>query len=234
MAQAVAAAVATLALIGLGHVEAQSNGTAAPGFKSNYLYNNVIGHGYDKWGCPLEPITVQVNVEVRMIYGISTRNTELHVGVVLRRWWTDPRLVYPVDESAPDGNILVAPNDIFTPDDVGISNVRGVKPLKMSNNYVKVKPSGLCYTSVLMEVYLPCQFNIKDFPYDRQSCPFRVESWFHPASIFKLEAKVAKPLVGTYAQSQEYKLYDDGVNVQTPDSLGAVWTTINYYMGLAR
>ena len=140
------------------------------GFRPNWLYDNVIKQGYDKWAVPLSAMTVKTQVEVRNIYGISTRTATLHIGVVVRKWWTDPRLIYPAEQASPDGNLLVAPDAIWTPIDVDLSNVRGLKPLAMAKNFAKIKPDGSAYTSVLSEAYLPCSFDVRDFPYDHQSC----------------------------------------------------------------
>ena len=106
----------------------------------------------------------------------------------------------------------------------------------MATGYVKVQPDGSCYTSVLSEAYFPCAFDIKNFPYDRQSCGLRVEAWIHSDAILNLDVKKNANLISKFAESQEYKLFDDGTSKTTTWSAitNAGWTRIIYKLGLAR
>jgi len=202
---------------------------------SHYLYDNVLRNSsvYNKHDIHV-PMELQMSFTIQNVVEISSKQGFVHVVAVIRGWWNDQRLAYPEQYASPAGYLLVHNADLNFPSDVGITNGYDFKSISHAANQVAVKPNGDCYSSQMQEFKLKCSFDVREFPFDSNTCQIKMESWLHNDEWLKMSFRpstVESLVLGT---SQSFKLSDGGHYPVTSTYSSGEYTSLYWDLNLDR
>jgi len=122
-------------------------------------------------------INVEVNLYVRALGPINTRDMEMETDITLRQKWLDPRLKYAGRDveyvTLEDDERLWKP-DTFIRNEKEPSSLFLV-PSKAS--YLRVYPDGFVLYSVRIKSKLHCLMDLRNYPFDKQECKINLASY---------------------------------------------------------
>lgn len=120
---------------------------------------------------------VTVNIYVRKILNICSKNQEFETQLTIRSMWNDMRLDFH-SESALIYITIADESLIWTPD-LFFSNDVETKAhnIPKANNLIRIFSNGNVLFSRRVSVKLSCSMNFRTFPFDRQSCPLMIASY---------------------------------------------------------
>lgn len=213
----------------------------------SYLYQNMLVNGsYDKRAYPTNQ-TVVMNFQIEEVSEISTKEGKVRVVGGVRLWWVDDRLRYPSSALQPGvPGLLVQKNDIWWPDDITMVNTMEIRNHEATTSVVRVLPDGSCYTSTVKEYSILCPMNVKDFPFDVQTCVINTESWLRPAGVVRLVGTgrsnggliKAHPAPKKPVSNLEFDLSDGGFETfyycNTYGAQNLCYSSVNFYLRLTR
>lgn len=127
------------------------------------------------------PLKVFLNLGLRSIQDLSDKTMELTVQMSLRQKWTDYRLQFRSQD--PTSYITLNEDAIpkpWTPD-IFIQNekVTVVHRITKPNSFIRVYPNGTMFYSTRVSLTISCFMNLRQFPFDKQSCKIRMSSYAH-------------------------------------------------------
>ncbi|XP_071526959.1 gamma-aminobutyric acid receptor subunit pi-like [Panulirus ornatus] len=144
----------------------------------------VVPAGYDQFTLPTSqdggPVPVSISAKVRDIQKIDEQNMDVTIEWYLRLYWQDSRLNAPLH--LPDEEWLnIAPEIlryIWLPTTY-IDHVREVtKPtLLVQPESIRMKNNGLIRYSMSVTTRTSCPMDFSAYPFDKQVCYFRMESY---------------------------------------------------------
>ncbi|XP_077499095.1 glutamate-gated chloride channel-like isoform X1 [Amblyomma americanum] len=128
------------------------------------------------------PVVVTTDVYFRSISDIDDKKMEYSVQLTLRQRWKDERLEFN-DMSGQLKRINVGdPSRLWLPDPFFVNEVSGRFHLLLKPNALaRIHPDGTVLYSVRVTLRLSCPMDFSDFPFDRQTCGLKIESYGHTA-----------------------------------------------------
>lgn len=188
-------------------------------------YNAYLRPGSDDG----ETTNITVNMFVRRFNDIDIKNMVMSVTITLRQEWQDPRLQYTFP-----GNpyIRLPRTDMVWKPDTFIRNEVEAKThsVMQENSYVRVAPDGTVTYSVRLTLTLSCPMNLRNFPFDTQTCCLMLASYGEQSKTVnyiwkeKDPISVANPL---YVKSYVLTVYSETGGVHA-DKCDAITSTGNY------
>ncbi|XP_037573217.1 glutamate-gated chloride channel-like isoform X2 [Dermacentor silvarum] len=126
------------------------------------------------------PVIVYTNMYVRSIDNIDDKDMEFSVQLTFRQMWKDERLKFN-DLGGQLAYVIVEnPDKLWLPDPFFSNEISGsfhniIKP----NVLVRIYHDGRVLYSVRVSLKLSCPMNLKNFPFDRQTCSIMTTSYAH-------------------------------------------------------
>lgn len=119
---------------------------------------------------------VKVNILVRKIINICSKNQEITVQLTLRQKYNDPRLNFQRESALiyipiTDANLIWQP-DLFFSNGLESKIHNDLKP----NQLVRIYSTGDVLLSTRITATLSCPMNFRRFPFDTQQCNLMIAS----------------------------------------------------------
>jgi len=139
-------------------------------------YDHTTRPGEDK---SRRPTRVELNVIVRKVSEVDTKNMQMAMQITLRQKWIDQRLEYSAFDFPNSSYIsLAATQQIWRPDLQFQNEVSAARHgIVADNSYIRLFPDGSVLTSERLTIVLRCPMNLAYFPFDSQSCPLQISSY---------------------------------------------------------
>jgi len=121
-------------------------------------------------------VKVEINMYVRALGPLSTKDMELHTDITFRQKWVDPRLKYEGDIKV----VTMLEGDILWTPDTFIRNEKEPSSFFLVPNkasYLRVFPNGTVLSSVRIKSKLYCLMDLRMFPFDQQECHLALASY---------------------------------------------------------
>nr|UOV21283.1 glutamate-gated chloride channel, GluCl3 [Ixodes ricinus] len=142
-----------------------------------------------------DPTIVRTNIYVRSLYDICETDMSFKVQLTFRHQWADKRLAF--DDlggqirflNVYDVSRLWIPDTFFVHEREGHFH-RVIRP----NFLVRIYPDGSVLYSVRVSLKLSCPMNFKKYPFDKQRCEIRMESYGHNAESLAYVWKEGDPV----------------------------------------
>jgi len=173
---------------------------------SNYSSDDFYGNKVD----------LKLGLAIRSLNNIDHVDGNLETNIWLRYYWNDKRLFW--NESDYEQSSLIVNTHpemekrIWTPD-IYIYNT-GEKPLEqLSYTSAIVYSSGDIIWSRPGIVKSTCLFDLKNFPYDKQTCYFKFGSWSHSGDMINLTAENQIDITN-FKQGEEWKIINNHVELE--------------------
>ena len=173
---------------------------------SNYSSDDFYGNKVD----------LKLGLAIRSLNNIDHVDGNLETNIWLRYYWNDKRLFW--NESDYEQSSLIVNTHpemekrIWIPD-IYIYNT-GEKPLdQLSYTSAIVYSSGDIIWSRPGIVKSTCLFNLKNFPYDKQTCYFKFGSWSHSGDMINLTAENQIDITN-FKQGEEWKIINNHVELE--------------------
>lgn len=173
---------------------------------SNYSSDDFYGNKVD----------LKLGLAIRSLNYIDHVDGNLETNIWLRYYWNDKRLFWNESEYEQPSLIVNTHPEmekrIWTPD-IYIYNT-GEKPLdQLSYTSAIVYSSGDIIWSRPGIVKSTCLFNLKNFPYDKQTCYFKFGSWSHSGDMINLTGE--NPIdITNFKQGEEWKIINNHVELE--------------------
>uniref|UniRef100_A0A1Y1NHW9 Uncharacterized protein n=2 Tax=Photinus pyralis TaxID=7054 RepID=A0A1Y1NHW9_PHOPY len=144
---------------------------------------------------------VEATLYVLNIDEINELKGEITLRMYFRQYWKDYRLKYlpnPLFEYVLINNddAIWVP-DTFFPSEKKSRSFDSLRP----NVLIKIFPDGSVTYSKKLSVTLNCPMDFDSYPFDRQVCNMRLESYGSTAEHMKLKWKAENPPVGIYSKN---------------------------------
>ncbi|ELT96399.1 hypothetical protein CAPTEDRAFT_94740, partial [Capitella teleta] len=127
-----------------------------------------------------EAVTVTCNLDVTSLSSVDEVNMQFDVGFFLRQSWVDKRAKHSAD-----GPLIFREenvNSIWKPDTFLSNEKAGPSTLHLfPNDMMKVYPNGTIAYSMRVLQTLSCPMELTAFPFDRQKCDMKLESYSYEA-----------------------------------------------------
>ncbi|CAG7719892.1 unnamed protein product [Allacma fusca] len=126
------------------------------------------------------PVEITVQIYTRAIYKIDDANNELGLQITMRQQWNDPRLVYNSRVGSDDLKYVTVQDlskiwraDIF----VANAKEENLHDFNKPNAFARIYPNGDILLSERVSLSIFCPMNLKNFPFDSQTCKIRLASY---------------------------------------------------------
>jgi len=168
---------------------------------------------YDKLMRPTYKVEVSISMFIDTMSSVSTESMDYDVTIFFRQHWNDPRLAW--GKSGFDGNpdtayrvdgLDVVDSDlldlIWIPDIhfVGEKQARRHDIIR-KNVLLDITADGDITYSDRLTMKLGCNMDFRDFPFDKQLCPIKME----PYANRKKQLNLSWHVMGTAAEKAQYK-----------------------------
>ncbi|XP_019637249.1 PREDICTED: glycine receptor subunit alpha-3-like [Branchiostoma belcheri] len=99
------------------------------------------------------------------------------VGIYLRQFWQDPRLVFEGLNKTISLDSNIRPK-IWVPDLFFVNEKDGkMHAITTANKYIRIHPNGTVLYSMRLSLKLSCYMHLRSFPADKQYCKMQIESY---------------------------------------------------------
>ncbi|CAN8013766.1 unnamed protein product [Ixodes persulcatus] len=127
-----------------------------------------------------DPTIVRANMHIRSLYDICDTDMSFKVQITYRQQWVDKRLTF--DDQGGQIRFLNVydVSRLWIPDIFFVHEREGhfhevIRP----NLLVRIYPDGSVLYSVRVSLKLSCPMNFRKYPFDKQQCEIRMESYGH-------------------------------------------------------
>ena len=169
--------------------------------------------GYDPT-VPPPDTQVLIQLSIQKLQTIDTANQYVQMIGWWRHYWTDQRLSWNPDQFGGIDFVTFAGynndfGEIWGPDTLMYESF-DTTPIIASQEY-SVYPSGSVFVSKPMVHNFPCPMDVKDFPFDVQTCMFTVGSWSYHGFIVDILPRLVDNApsavsLATYNEHTEFTL----------------------------
>nr|UOV21284.1 glutamate-gated chloride channel, GluCl4 [Ixodes ricinus] len=142
-----------------------------------------------------DPTTVRTNMYIRSLYDICDTDMSFKVQITYRQQWVDKRLTF--DDQGGQIRFLNVydVSRLWIPDIFFVHELEGhfhkvIRP----NLLVRIYPDGSVLYSVRVSLKLSCQMDFRKYPFDKQRCEIRMESYGHSAESLAFLWKEGDPV----------------------------------------
>jgi len=127
---------------------------------------------------PREQTLVRVNTYVRSIRNINSVEGSYEVQLTFRQQWSEAQLAHTVNSRAGQQYRSLNASAVWKPDLFFSNELEGhFHELLAPNSLVRVYPDGNILLSQRVSLKLSCPMNLRDFPFDSQTCSILIASY---------------------------------------------------------
>ncbi|KAF5300720.1 hypothetical protein FQR65_LT09116 [Abscondita terminalis] len=161
--------------------------------KSDVLYQILPKNAYDVFVPPEnntgDVIDIETSIHVLDVENINEKDREVTLLMYFRQSWKDERLKYAKDARF-DYVTLNDDGAIWTPDSffVGMRKGHGFDTVR-PNVFIRISPDGRVLFSKKLAVTVGCPMDLTRFPFDRQHCALRIESYGYTTASLVMKWK---------------------------------------------
>lgn len=144
---------------------------------------------------------VESTLYVLNIDDINENKGEISLRLYFRQYWKDYRLKY-VQNSLFEYILINNEDAIWTPDTFFVNEKKGRSFEALRPNVlIRIFPDGSVIYSKKLSVTLECPMDFDKYPFDRQVCNLRLESYGNTIDNLKLKWKTESNPVGVYSEN---------------------------------
>lgn len=126
------------------------------------------------------PVIVVTNMFLRSIDNIDDKDMAFGVQLTFRQKWKDERLKFNDLGGQLKYVIVENPEKLWLPDPFFSNEISGsFHNIMKPNVLVRIHPDGSVLYSIRVSLKLSCPMNLKNFPFDRQTCSIVTASYAH-------------------------------------------------------
>lgn len=126
------------------------------------------------------PVIVTTNIFVRSIDDIDDKNMDFSVQLTFRQQWKDERLKYNDLGGQLKYVIAEDTSKLWLPDPFFSNEISGsFHNIMKPNVLVRIHPDGRVLYSIRVSLKLSCAMNLRNFPFDQQTCAIVIASYAH-------------------------------------------------------
>ncbi|XP_078616179.1 glycine receptor subunit alpha-4-like [Branchiostoma floridae x Branchiostoma japonicum] len=123
------------------------------------------------------PVEVIANVYISSMDSVEEKTMDYTVGIYLRQFWQDPRLVFEGLNKTISLDSNIRPK-IWVPDLFFVNEKDGkMHAITTANKYIRIHPNGTVLYSMRLSLKLSCYMHLRSFPADKQYCKMQIESY---------------------------------------------------------
>ena len=158
------------------------------------LYD-VIFSGYNKYLMPVldqtKPTDVSVGFYILSINNFDEISGKMEMSMWLTFVWTDERISWNATELG-GRNLLTLPKTLlWTPTIYLRESALHISPIGANSKKLRIYSDGMVKWNPAEVIHSTCTANVKQFPYDFQTCELMFSSWDYPATDLQLVADEA-------------------------------------------
>ncbi|GMR58276.1 hypothetical protein PMAYCL1PPCAC_28471, partial [Pristionchus mayeri] len=201
-------------------------------------YNNMIMPGTVNAS---SRVLVVANIERLQLLDVEEVEQSVKFFIDVRLMWTDPTIRWdPETDNQKTSSIKVPEETVWSPDITIFSAVSKTFPISSSRRVLRVKSDGAIEKSTAQIILNPCTLNVNKFPFDTQSCHFKLGPWAYDNSEVALRPYLSPTLNITdknyFRGNSEWTLQSIDVEFYADDSygMGQVYDEVHYTIKLKR
>ncbi|KAL6732811.1 hypothetical protein Aduo_003530 [Ancylostoma duodenale] len=197
----IVAVAAAAAAARAAHVSRRSTG----GTQEQEILNELL-RNYDmrvrppptNYSDPQGPVTVRVNIMIRMLSKIDVVNMEYSMQLTFREQWIDSRLAYSQLGYHNPPKFLTVPhikNNLWIPDTFFPTEKAAHRHLIDTDNmFLRIHPDGKVLYSSRISITSSCHMQLQLYPFDLQYCDFDLVSYAHTMKDIVYEWDYSAPV----------------------------------------
>ncbi|XP_066296652.1 glycine receptor subunit alpha-4-like [Branchiostoma lanceolatum] len=133
------------------------------------------------------PVEVIANVYISSMDSVEEKTMDYTVGIYLRQFWRDPRLVFEGLNKTISLDSNIRPK-IWVPDLFFVNEKDGkMHAITTANKYIRIHPNGTVLYSMRLSLKLSCYMHLRSFPADKQYCKMQIESYSYTTQDMVLD-----------------------------------------------
>ncbi|XP_071083704.1 neuronal acetylcholine receptor subunit alpha-3-like [Haliotis cracherodii] len=167
----------------------------------------------------IRPVLDGSNTIVYVSLGLSTILSldEKQEVLSFKAWvimvWQDQLLVWNMTDGIPD-TVAMPLVDVWSPTIMNLDSVTDLRYLYDETDSVLVKKDGTVIYSYTGRFDIGCKVNIQQFPFDRQSCTFHLQTFYAPVTKEYLQVANTYLNLEKYNQNGEFHLLSASIALQ--------------------
>lgn len=185
-----------------------------------------------------KPLSVTLGIEVIQIMKFAEEKQEITIKCWLRMSWYNEFMMW---DPRKFGNVYVTRlgrDYVWTPDIYmhgGLGSTISSGP-KMYHTVVRLQPSGLHTWFVPVLLPISCAVDLKEYPFDHQSCLMNFGSWTNDKKLIDIKIDPNPILSNKYLKSLQWTLkdVDKEIHFRKSDSSPTPFVDVQYTLRLVR
>jgi hypothetical protein len=190
----------------------------------------ILGNTYSRTIRPSDKVDVSISYSLKQIIGIDEKNQILTSSGYIGQYWTDSRLAWTPATYNDIEVVMVPLKSIWVPDTIILNSAEGDGYLKINSDfsYVSVQYTGVVYfLSQSLAMKTRCAMDVKNYPFDTQTCKLRITSWSNGDNRINYEIKDAYVDVSDYTNNTIWTLTSTDITNSTSSDRVPFEDTVN-------
>lgn len=200
---------------------------------SSLLLNSAY---YNKYVRPLKKVTIDLSIQLNQIVSIDEKSQIATLSLSFNQLWVDSRLSWNTSEFGKMEEITLIAKNIWIPDTTILNSADydgAIKPNE--NTYAYVVSDGSVYLTTSSAVTrVRCRLSMKYFPFDKQTCFIKLQSWSFTNDMFDMTFNSSGILLEGYTKNEIWDLISLTARRYTETVEGYNYTAAELEIKIAR